>query len=124
VSWVDEKPNEGLQSNIFVELSSCIETIDDRFLAGLMNAIWMTRGNNLQRMWNRNLYKRSFKRWAIISWRQWFQEELLSKKNNDLDTKEIVKSTVENVTGVMRTAPKKTWAATAMADALLEYFSA
>jgi len=101
---------------------------EGRFLAGVMHAIWMTKGQNLRKMWNRNLYNRSFKRGAIISWCQWFQEELLAKKDSDLvrkellNVKEIVKSTLERATGISRDDPKKTWAATVISNALINYF--
>jgi hypothetical protein len=123
VSAYDQAARQQLLQ-LFVDQALRIAVADEgKFLAGLMYAIWMTKGQNLARMWNRNLYKRSFKRWAIISWRQWFQEELLSKRNDDLATKEIVKSTVESVTGILRDAPKKTWSATNISNALLAYFN-
>jgi uncharacterized protein (DUF2252 family) len=75
-------------------------------------------------MWNRNLYKRSFKRLGICSWRQYFQEEILAINNNDETVKEHVKSMIELATNCPRTAPKKTSAATTINDELLAHFNA
>lgn len=105
----------------FIDQALRIASMDQgHFLAGLIYEMWMTRGDNLRTMWNRNLYHRSFKRFAIWGWRKWLQEIVLGV-TEDEETKEIVKSLLEEVTKMDRTDPKKTVPALTVAHGLRRY---
>merc|ERR1711959_369043 len=98
---------------------------DGQFLAGLIHSIWMARNQarneRLSRTWNRNLYKFTVTHGFRDCWRKWFQTQLLGVANDNEATKEIVKSTMEKATGVLRTLPKKTMSAVAIAGKLMSY---
>jgi len=107
--------------SVFVHQALRIASIDDgRLLAGVIYEMWMARGDNLSLMWNRNLYHRSFKRFAIWGWRKWLQEVVLGV-TEDAAAKEIVKSLLERVSGTGRAANKKTVPAVTLAAALRNY---
>jgi hypothetical protein len=108
---------------LFINLALRLESIDEgRFLAGLIRAIWLTKSENMAEMYTRHLYKR--RRLVLLSWRQWLQENVLYMSNNNTAAKEIIKKTIEKATGELRNAPVTAWTATAMCDALNDYFQA
>merc|ERR1712224_25301 len=105
----------------FIDQALRIASMDQgHFLAGLIYEMWMTRGDDLRTMWNRNLFNRSVKRCAIWGWRKWLQETVLGV-TDDEETKEIVKTLLEEVTKMDRTDPKKTVPALIVANGLRRY---
>jgi hypothetical protein len=110
----------------FVDYALAMAADDDgKFLAGLLHSIWMARNQarneRLNTTWNRNLYKFTVTHGFRDCWRKWFQTQLLGVANDSEATKEIVKSTMEKATGVLRTLPKKTMSAVAIAGKLMSY---
>jgi len=106
---------------VFLQQALVLATKDaGRFLAGLTYQIWMTKGQDLTAMYQRNLYKRRKGFFGIWSWRQWLQEEILGLKNSD-PAKETFKAMIEQATNRNRRAPLKLVSATDMARYLENY---
>jgi len=108
---------------IFLQKALFFAPHSDKFLSGLVYYVWMARGDDLSKMWNRNLYHRSLKRWGIAPWRKFFQEEILKIQNNE-KVKEIMKSLMEHVTEVSRNVSiteRKSVSAQTIADQLRQY---
>jgi hypothetical protein len=91
-----------------------------KFLAGLIYSIWMIKGDRYNQ--NSNLYKRSLRHFGRSSWRQFIQEKLLGKSNDDEHVKEILKQLLEAVSNVNRNAPKQQFRGSNVSQRLLQFF--
>lgn len=116
------KQNKAMLFDMFLHQALNLVAVDNgRFLAGLIHSIWMEKRKGLNE--KRNLYKRY--NILNVSWRQFIQEKLLNKSNNDEDIKEFVKSLLERITKVNRDAPTQQQGLKSekLADDLLKFFN-
>jgi hypothetical protein len=115
------KEHKAIIFDMFINQALNLVAVDNgKFLAGLIYSIWMIKGDRFNQ--SSNLYKRSLRHFGRSSWRQFIQEKLLGKSNDDEHVKEILKQLLEAVSNVNRNAPKQQFRGSNVSQRLLQFF--